>query len=138
RAIAVVKKQQDELRQARSQVSREQELRAQAEAEAKRARAQASADRMQLDQERSSRRRPETTAPKRTEALVVAPPPVIIHTRQKPDTSKTELRVRILRELSSAMKARDTPRGLVVEIADVQFRGGELRPDCAARLARVA
>jgi outer membrane protein OmpA-like peptidoglycan-associated protein len=134
RTIALQKKRDEELAQAKSQADREQQLRLQAEAEAQRLRQQAAADRSQIDRERSEREQAQAeaaAAPFRNQAPP-APPPVAT------DGSKTQLRVSLLRELSSVMQARDTPRGLVVEAPDGDFSGVSLTSDTAARLSRIA
>jgi flagellar motor protein MotB len=144
RAITAQKKHDEEIAQARSTASREQQLRVQAEAEAQRARAQSSADRMQLEQERAAHVKAEAQLAAREKAEQApqsAPPPFTVveqHPAANPDRAKTELRVQLLREFSSAMTARDTPRGLVVEVPDADFRGGTLSGDAAGRLLRVA
>jgi outer membrane protein OmpA-like peptidoglycan-associated protein len=149
RAITVKRKQDEQLAQAQQQVAREQELRAReqelrvkAEAEAQAARSQSSADRMQLDEERSSRQRAEAEA---AAARAVPPPPAPVETQTVvqvqapgPDYQKTEARVRLQQELSSALPTLDTPRGLVVTLPDTDFRGAGLNPAVYGRLLRVA
>jgi flagellar motor protein MotB len=144
RTIATQKKHDEELAQARSEVTREQQLRSQAEADAQRARTQASADRQQLDRERAERQRAEAEAAAAA-VRAPAPPPqpapaVVVQqlASPTPETAKTQVRMQMLREFSSAMPARDTPRGLVVEVPDADFQGESLRPEVAARLASVA
>src|SRR4051812_31260579 len=139
RAIAVERKREEELQHALAETSREQQLRVQAESEASRLRAQSSADRAQLEQERQVRMRAEQDAA-RQQQPVVTPGPVVVQAPAAPavDTSKTQLRVQMLRELASTMTARDTPRGLVVEVPDADFHGAALRPEVAARVAHVA
>jgi flagellar motor protein MotB len=138
RAIAIQKKHDEELAQARSETAREQQLRMQAEADAQRARAELSASRTQPDRDHVEQQIPEpaTVAPAQTSFS--AAPPSVRQPSPAPDASKTQLRVQLLRDFSAAMPARDTPRGLVVEVPDSDFRGGALSGDAAARLARVA
>src|SRR5207302_620632 len=139
RAIATERKREEDLSLARSEASREQQLRVEAEAAAQRAPTQAAADRTQLEQERASRRRAEAeVAAAQVQPPPPPPPEVVVQAPPPPDTSKTELRVQMLRELSGALPARDTPRGLVVTLPDSDFHGVALSPDAAARLARVA
>jgi flagellar motor protein MotB len=136
RTIAVERKRDAELAEAKSNAQREQQLRAQAEAETQRLRAEASAERERADAaaavSRSADRVEETPAP--------PPVPVVAPTQAQPtpDAAKTQLRVNVLRELSATMPARDTPRGLVVELPDSDFTGAALRPEIASRLERVA
>jgi flagellar motor protein MotB len=140
RVIAQQKKHDSELASAKADVAREQQLRMQAEAEAQRAKAQASADRVQLEEARRqalSAANQVATTPAVAETATVAPTTVLI---QPPplDASKTHARVNLLHDLSTAMTARDTPRGLVVEVSDNDFQGAMLRPEAIAKLERVA
>jgi flagellar motor protein MotB len=142
RAIAVERKRDAELAVARSDAEREQQLRMQAEAEAQRARAQANAAQAQLDRERAERAAataPPAQAAERVETATNGPATVVVQ-QELPalDARKTQLRVALLREFSSAITSRDTPRGLVVEVGDDQFHGAALDGDAQARLARVA
>jgi flagellar motor protein MotB len=141
RAIAVEKKREAELTSAKSDAAREQQLRLQAEAETQRLRAQVDANRQVVERERAERAAvPEIPAADRVETAAAAPKTVVVQQEALPnlDASKTQLRVSLLRELSAAMSARDTPRGLVVEIPDTDFQGAALRTDTASRLGRVA
>jgi len=136
RLIAQQKKREEDLAAARTEAAREKQLRVQAEAEAQRARAEASADRRQLEQERQRTAAappppPPVETPSPAPAVVPAPKP-------EPDAEKTRLRVSLLQSLSATMTARDTPRGLVVEVPDADFDGGALRSEAASRLERVA
>jgi len=139
RTITIKRKQDEELTAARGQAAQAQQLKAQAEAEAERARAQSSADRAQLDEERSARQRAEAEA----QAAKAAPPPppapvVIVQPPPPADSQKSELRMRLLRDLSTAVNTLDTPRGLVVTLPDSVFRGNALVPNEYANLSRVA
>jgi outer membrane protein OmpA-like peptidoglycan-associated protein len=142
RQIAVKRKQDEELAQAREAVAREQELRLKAEANARLAQQQASADRMMVEAERAAQQRTEIAtaapigAPIGTPAASVrmqTPPPAVAV-----EAPKSELRVRLLQELGAMLPARDTPRGLVVTIVDHEFRGTMLGSDMHLKLARVA
>src|SRR3954447_8716322 len=141
RVIAEQRKRDEELAAAKSDAAREQQLRIKAEAEASRLRAQVSSERTQPDRERD--RVPAASAP----ATPPPAPPVETATNgattvmpqpQALDASKPQLRVSMLHELSAALTARDTPRGLVVEVSDADFQGAALRPEIASRLERVA
>lgn len=145
RAIAVQRKRDAELASAKSDAAREQQLRLQAEAESQRLRAQADAARQQLERERAERAAAATVAPvaqaaDRVETAATAPTTVVVQQEALPNLNaeKTQLRVNLLREFSTAMSARDTPRGLVVEIGDADFQGAALRSDVGSRLGRVA
>ena len=48
------------------------------------------------------------------------------------------MRVRLLEDLNGVMPATDTPRGLVVTIADSDFTGDSIHSAAAERVARVA
>ncbi len=152
RAIAVKRKQDEELAQARQQASQEAELRAQAVAEAQQARSQASADRMQLDQERVARQQAEARVaaaqvipsqpPQTTIATTVpAPNPAssqATQTAQAQTAIQRDLRVRLLQECGAAMPTLDSPRGLVVTVKGAEFQGIAPSSRAASELARIA
>ena len=46
--------------------------------------------------------------------------------------------MRLLEQLNGVLSTRDTPRGLVVTVADSDFRGTELRETAAAQVSRLA
>jgi flagellar motor protein MotB len=138
RAIAVERKRTEELALAKSDVSREQQLRAQAEAEAQRLRAEADAARAALERERGDRTA--VQAADRVETAPVAEPAIVVP-QQAPnlDAAKTQARVGLLQQLrGSALTTRDTPRGLVVEVGDADFQGTALRPAVQGRMERIA
>jgi len=138
RVLAVQRKQQEELGQARERANAAEQSRARAEAAVVTAQTEAAASRALLEQEGTARRQTEaTTAP--------APPPPA----QRPDAEtrqpaavglqqKTELRMRLFREFSAAMPARDTPRGLLMTISGTDFQAGHPRASVYQRLAAVA
>lgn len=143
RAIAVQRKRDEELAQAKAETAREQQLRTQAEAETQRLRAQADATRLQLERERAERAPAAPTpaeAADRVETAAITAKTVIVQQQPVPnmDEAKRQLRVSMLRELAAALSARDTPRGLVVELRDTDFQGAALRPEFVTRLERVA
>ena len=143
RAIAIKRKQDEELAQVRDQVAREREMRARAEADAQRAQGQASADRMQLEEERTARARAEAAAAAARPPQPTVQPPVVIQTQPAQpsaglDPQKTGLRVQLLQEVGSALPARDTPRGLVATVPDAGFRGTALNPGVYGSLSRIA
>jgi outer membrane protein OmpA-like peptidoglycan-associated protein len=141
RTIATKRKQDEQLASVNAQVAHERDLRIQAEAEAQRLRAQASADRTQIEQERTAKERAEAETQAVRMAPLAPPPQPITTIETKPanaDAEKTDLRVRLLRDLTAATSCRDTPRGIVVTIPSAEFRGAILSPSEYAALARVA
>jgi len=140
RIIAVERSKQDELAQARAQATAAQAQTAQAQAAAQTAQAEASAARALLEQERATRQQAET------EPAAAAPPPpppasqpaIITQPPESGARQRTELRMRLYRELGAALPAMDTPRGLVVTLSDNDFREAGLNPAAIDRLARVA
>jgi len=138
RAITLKRKQDEEIASAREQAAEENRLRLLAEADAQQAKLQSSADRALLEEERTARQHAEIDA---AAAKAVPPPPVVVQSAPPPgptDAEKTDLRVRLLRDLNTALPTLDTPRGLVATISDYGFRGGSLNPDLNTRLGRVA
>jgi outer membrane protein OmpA-like peptidoglycan-associated protein len=147
RAIAEKRKHSEELAQARDSADRERQGRMQAEEQAQRAQIQASADRSTLEAERLVRRQAEEAAAAATATAAAMPPPpqrIVVVPAQPAGGSdadrqiKTGRRMRLMQQLSSALPARDTPRGLVITVPDADFRGSALHPAIAARLAGVA
>ena len=148
RAITMKRRHDTELATARGQTAQEQQLRMQAEATAQRAQAQASADRITLENERAARLQAEAQAHAATTTVVTVPAPqqapvVIVTPAPQPparteDQLTRERRARLLQELSLAMPARDTPRGLTIEIPDSDFHGAMVNASVSDRLARVA
>ena len=59
---------------------------------------------------------------------------------EKAEREKQELRARLLEQFNRILETRDTPRGLVVTMADVLFDTGkyELRPAAREKLARLS
>ena len=140
RILAIRRKQQDELTQARRQAAQAQALRAQAEAAAQTAQTEAAAARALLEKERSARRQAETEAA--LSAAAPAPPPEPAAPPQTPPPAaagkETELRMHLFQQFNSVLPSRDTPRGLVVTIPDSGFHAANLSPMMFDRLARVA
>ena len=48
------------------------------------------------------------------------------------------MRMRLVEQLNGVLATRDTPRGLVVTVADSSFSGSELRGGVASRIGRLA
>jgi outer membrane protein OmpA-like peptidoglycan-associated protein len=134
RAIALRRKQDAELAQARDQAAAAQRQQAEAEAAARRAESEAAAVRVNLEQERSARQQADrviqvpTTMieqPQRVETQPVAPP-------------AAEVRAHMLQQLYAVLPSLDTPRGLVVTIPDAYFHSTALDPAVYGRLSSIA
>ena len=146
RAISEKRKYNDELAQARDSADQERSRRIQAEEQAQRAQTQATADRSTLEAERFVRRQAEEAAAAATAAATMPPPPpriVTVPAQPAGDSDadrqiKAGRRVRLMQQLNSVLPARDTPRGLVITVPDADFRGTNLHPAIATRLAGVA
>jgi flagellar motor protein MotB len=145
RIIAVERKQQEDLAQAHAQAASAQAQQAQAQAAAQTAQAEAAASRALLEQERAAREQARVEGAEA--AAVAAPPPPVappaqtaaMQNQPAPDSQrKTELRMHLYQQLSAVLPARDTPRGLVLTLADSDFREASLSPAVYARLGRVA
>jgi len=137
RAIAIARRQEEELAQARADVANERQLRLQAEAEVQKARAEATANRELLDAERAAARaRGESSS----YAVLPAPPPQVVAKQTVPaaDRLQNEMRVRVLHDLQGAFQVMDTPRGLVVTVPDTAFRGSDLTPSASTSFERIA
>jgi len=141
RIIAVERKHQDDLAQARALAASAQAQQAQAEAAAQTAQTEAAASHALLEQERAARRQAEAEAV----AAAPAPPPtpqtvaMQAQPAQAADAQRTtELRMRLYQQFSAVLPARDTPRGLVLTLADSDFRGVSVGAAAYGRLARVA
>ena len=142
RIIAVERKQQDELAQTRAQAAAALSQQAQAQAAVQTAQAEAAASRALLEQERAARQQAEAQA---AAATAPAPPPPPTQTATQAQSAppadsrrKTELRMRLYQQLSAVLPARDTPRGVVLTLADSDFREASVNPAVYERLTRVA
>ena len=134
RAIALRRKQDAELAQARDQAAAAQRQQAEAEAAARRAESEAAVVRANLEQERAARQQADrviqapTTMieqPQRVETLPAAPP-------------AAEVRARMLQQLNAVLPALDTPRGLVITVPDAYFHSTSLDPALYSRLSSIA
>lgn len=135
RTIVLKRQHDEEVTQARTQASEEQQRRIAAEAAARNAEAQSSADRMQLDQERVARQQAEAqaqAATARMEAQQAAPPPapppiVVVMPRANEDgrQQKKALRTALYQSLNTTgLTALDSPRGLVVMMPSLSAGAG--------------
>jgi outer membrane protein OmpA-like peptidoglycan-associated protein len=143
RMIAVRRAQESRVASAEQQAAQAQDAVAQAQAEAQQARAEADAARAQADAERAARQQAESHAASAASSqdLPVAPPPESAPAtpRISLDTSQQQQdRMRMLEALNRVASTRDTPRGLVVTIADSGFDNGVLRSNALDTLARLA
>jgi outer membrane protein OmpA-like peptidoglycan-associated protein len=110
-------------RRARAEAEQRAEADRRARAEAERSAAQAQQQVAQVEAEKSRREAEESE-----------------HARQKAEQEKAALRAQILQQLNMILETRETPRGLVVTMADVLFDTGKytLKPLARERLAKVA
>ena len=60
--------------------------------------------------------------------------------RQQAEKEKSDLRARLLKQLSAVLETHDTARGLIANMGDVLFQTGkyELKPEARERLAKVS
>jgi flagellar motor protein MotB len=145
RVIAERRAQDAQLAKAQQQVSQAQQAKAQAEADAQQARIDADAARAQAESERAARERAEadataarthaSQADRVQQAVIIPPPPP---RRQDRQAAKTELRIQLMERLNGIATTRDTPRGLVVTLAEGSFSGSSLSPTGSGQIARVA
>ena len=140
RIIAVQRRHDNDLAAAREQAARADAQKAQAEAAAQTAQTEAAASRALLEQERAARQRAEDQAAAAAAAAAPPPPPQpVVIIRPTEDTQpKTELRMRLFRQLNVVMATRDTPRGLIVTIPDSAFHDALVNAAAASGLARLA
>ncbi len=149
RLISIKKMQQDQLTAARTRADEEarardaaEQTRLQAErrrreAEAANATAQAEAQRSQAEAQKSQAEAERSQAEANQSRLAAEEAE---RQRQKAEQEKAAMRVRLLQQLNSVLQTRDTPKGLVVTMADVLFESGswKLRPGTREKLAKVA
>ena len=135
------RKQEEDLALAKSDASRERELRARAEADAHRAQMRASDDQKAPPSGQPQDQPPSVSMPS-VPAQAAPPQPAAAELPRppaRPDSEKSELRLRLLQNLSNtSLETRDTPRGLTVTVPDADFRGGSLSQTASVGLERVA
>jgi outer membrane protein OmpA-like peptidoglycan-associated protein len=119
-------------RQAELTAAKEAEMKAeadktQAEAEAKEAQMKADAEKAQADAEAKQAAEEARTEAAQEEA-------------QRARAATAALRAQLLQQLNSVLQTTDSPRGLVVNMADVLFDFGKynLKPDAQIKLAKLA
>jgi outer membrane protein OmpA-like peptidoglycan-associated protein len=145
RTITIKRKQDAEVTQAREQAAIAQQKQAQAEAAARAAQEEAAAARARLEAERANREQADRVAapapPPPPPAPAAGPPQAMIDQSQRtpelPDGALAELRLRMFQQLNAVLPTRDTPRGLVVTIADSYFHSTSLDPSVYSRLANI-
>jgi outer membrane protein OmpA-like peptidoglycan-associated protein len=146
RSLAIQRQRGDELAGARDRATQAEARAARAEAAALTAQTQAAAANALLEQERAARRQAQAQAQAQAaaaSAAAVPPPPPPPPARIQPagdrdEARKKALRLQLLEQLSGALSARDTPRGLTLTLPDSDFQGARVTPAVYERLARVA
>jgi len=123
RARAEAEQRSEAERRARAEAEQRAEADRRARAEAERSAAQAQQQVAQVEAEKSRREAEESE-----------------RARLKAEQEKAALRAQILQQLNMILETRETPRGLVVTMADVLFDTGKytLKPLARERLAKVA
>lgn len=145
RTIAVKRRDEERHRQEIKQSQDQGELRRQAEEDQARARADAEAD-AEAAARQAERARAETAAAAQDRAvqqsarLAPPPPPQPVARTVNSDATQRQFRSQLLAQLNGTMSTRDTPRGLVVTVADSMFESGNdtLRSDADQRLRNIA
>ena len=140
RLISVRRAQEEKLAAAEHQAAEAKTAQEQAQAEVRRANAEADAARAQTEAERSARLKAESDAAdarQRADQVAVMTVQTAVQPA-KPNTQAADSRMRLLEELNGVLSTRDTPRGLVVTLADPSFNGTALREPAAGQVARIA
>jgi flagellar motor protein MotB len=161
RLIALRRQQDEDLRSAKTDLSRAQaevasaqqaaqsaleaKQRAeadlqQAQAQAQAAQAQAAALQQQADADRAARAQADAQAQTAASAQADAEAAAAAarHQQEKAAAQTTALRIGLLEDFNKVLPTTDTPRGLVVTVADSGFSGEILRPAISAQVARIA
>jgi outer membrane protein OmpA-like peptidoglycan-associated protein len=159
RAVAMARRHDSELAQARAEADTERQKLISAQAAAQQAQSEAAAEKQELEAERTARRQAEAAAQQQAaaaEQVTQAAQQQVTEAAKESASSKADradvnaasgnsanrekldLRVSLLQELNGALETTDTPRGLVITLPDGSFRGGSLNPVVAARVSRVA
>ena len=144
RMIALRREQEQRVTQAEQQARQANADAQQARADADAARAQADAARAQADAERTARQQAESQAVEApsSQDLPIAPPPPPAapappaRSEHSPIAYRDQ-RMRMLERLNAVAPTHDTPRGLVITIADSGFDAGTPRSDTSDALARL-
>jgi outer membrane protein OmpA-like peptidoglycan-associated protein len=140
RVIAERRQQEEKLAVAQSEANKAQQAKTQAEADASRAR-------NEVEAEREARQHAEAEAEAarqraaQAEAEANRPRTSVPSSRQPQDQAaaqKTGLRKQLLEQLNGVLVTRDTPRGLVATLSDVNFNGPALQANASNQVARLA
>jgi flagellar motor protein MotB len=146
RMIAERRREEETLVNARTEAANAKQAVIQAQQEAQNARLQADEAQTRADAERAARERAEaeaeaarrqTARADATQQAALTQPKIAIVT-PRPDSRKSDLRMRVLEQLNGVLAMRDTARGLVATVPDSDFAGTQLHPAVSAQLARVA
>jgi flagellar motor protein MotB len=146
RVIAERRVQAEQLAAAQNELQQARQAKEQAEAAAQQARAEVEAARAQAEAERVGRAGAEAAgAARQTDEVQLPPPPsarTVAPGPAVPGTAAPEnhraLRNQLMQSLNEDLPTRDTPRGLVVTVKDVDFSELALRKPIVARLTQVA
>ena len=131
-AEAKRKADEEARRQAELAAAREAQMKAEAEAAALKARADADAAAAKAAAEQEALKAKEEAAKAEAERA--------LQEAERAEREKQELRARLLEQFNRILETRDTPRGLVVTMADVLFDTGkyDLRTTAREKLARLS
>jgi outer membrane protein OmpA-like peptidoglycan-associated protein len=142
RTIAVKRRDEERHLQEIQRAQDQGELRRQADENAAQARAQADAEAQQAAQarEEAAEARAQARAAQQAALAPLPPPPPQPVVAVNGDVQRRQFRAQLLAQLNSRFTTRDTPRGVVVMLADPMFGSGNdgLRPDAGQRLANIA
>ena len=146
RVIAERRTQAEQLAAAQNELQQARQAKEQAEAAAQQARAEVEAVRAQAEAERGGRAGAEAAgAARQTDEVQIPPPPsarTVAPGPAAPSTAAPEnhraVRNQLMQSLNEALPTRDTPRGLVVTVKDVDFSDLILRKPIVARLTQLA
>jgi outer membrane protein OmpA-like peptidoglycan-associated protein len=137
RTIAMRHQQDARLAETQAALAQEKDRREAAERAARDAEVRANESRAKLDQERAERDRvvtPAAAPESRPEPSATLPPPP----GRNIDAEKRDARVQLTQRMSAYFATIDTPRGLVIMLAERDFRGVSPDPAVAAGLVNLA
>ena len=137
RVIAERRTQADQLTAAQNELQQARQAKEQAEAAAQQARADAEAAREEAEVARTGQTDGEAPAARQADRQIPRLPPPPGPAPAAHEGERT-LRNQLLQKLNEALPTRDTPRGLVVTVKDLDFSDVALRRPVAARLGQVA
>jgi outer membrane protein OmpA-like peptidoglycan-associated protein len=142
-AQAKLKADEEARRQAELSAAREAQMKAEAEASALKAKAEADAAATKAKAEAdaaAAKAKAEQDALRAKEEAAKAEAERARQEALRAERAQQELRARLLEQFNRILETRDTPRGLVVTMADVLFDTGkyDLRPATREKLARLS